>query len=198
MVYYPKLNEFEYHNNNNNLNYFNNDKKDDNLNQIDFHNNNHINNIFDIFKYNYYYYNIVHSIYGCESNANLENINQNFLELKDNIKDIKIKKKSKKSNKSINKKKNIFKVIKKMSKYKGVSKNKKKWQVYISIKGNNTYLGTYISEIIAAKIYDFMAIKLKGNKAKTNFEYNIRQIKEISKMNINIDNVFDIVSKKII
>ena len=175
------------------LDLYNNDKNVENLNQIDFYINKLLNNNFDKCKYNYY--NIVHLINGYEANENIEKNKNNSLELKDNIKDLKIKKKSKKIKISNNKKKNIFKIIRKVSKYRGVSKNRKKWQVYISIKGKNTYLGTYASEKIAAKIYDFMAIKKKGNKAKTNFEYNIRQIMEISKININIANIFDIVSK---
>ena len=118
--------------------------------------------------------------------------------LKDNNKNLKIKKKSKKVNIPINNKKIKFKVINKMSKYRGVTKNRKKWQVYISIKRKNVYLGSYSSEVIAAKIYDLMAIKKSGNNAKTNFKYNNEQIKEISKIDININNVFDIVSKKFI
>ena len=53
-----------------------------------------------------------------------------------------------------------------MSKYKSVSKNKKKCQIYIFIQGKNTYLGTYILEKIAAKIYDFMALKKMVIKLK--------------------------------
>ena len=43
-----------------------------------------------------------------------------------------------------------------------------------------------------------MVIKKKAYNAKTNFNYNIRQIKEISEIDININNIFDIVSKKFI
>ena len=92
----------------------------------------------------------------------------------------------------------MFKVIKKTSRYKGIARNKKKWQVYIMINRKNTYLGSYISEINAAKVYDLMAIKKNGIKAKTNFKYNKKQIKKIFKMNINVNNIFEIVSQNLI
>ena len=59
----------------------------------------------------------------------------------------------------------------------------------------NTYLGTYSSEKTAAKIYDIMAIKKNGFKSKTNFKYTNTQIKKISRLDIEIDNIFDIVKK---
>ena len=66
------------------------------------------------------------------------------------------------------------------------------------INRKNTYLGSYISETNAAKVYDLMAIKKNGIKAKTNFKYNKKQIKTIFKMNINVNNIFEIVSKNLI
>ena len=58
----------------------------------------------------------------------------------------------------------------------------------------NTYLGSYRSQETAAKIYDYMAIKKKGFKAKTNFKYNNIQINKIYKLNINKKNIFNIVT----
>ena len=53
--------------------------------------------------------------------------------------------------------------------YRGVSKNGNKWQVLLMNKKKNYYFGNYDSEKIAANIYDFFAIKLRGKKAITNF-----------------------------
>ena len=49
----------------------------------------------------------------------------------------------------------------------------------------NYYLGNYISEENAAKIYDIFNIKLRGKKAVTNFLYDDEQIEAIKKMNTN-------------
>ena len=171
-IYYHYLNEINFYNNNN-LNLYNNDKNIENLNKNDLHKNNILKN-------------------EIKSNINIEikNNNQYTIELKENAKYLKIKHES---NNIINKKKkNKFKI--KLSRYKGVSKNKKKWQSYIWFNGKNNYLGTYNSEKIAAKIYDIMAIKKKGNKAKTNFQYNMKQINEISKTNIDYyKNIIDLI-----
>ena len=165
---------------------YNNDKNIENLNQIVFYNN-YDNN-------NYNYNNILHLIKRYEKNVNIENNNKDLLVLKDNTKHLNIYKKSK--NIFINKKKIKFRI--KSSKYRGITKIKKKWQVYILIKGKNTYLGSYSSETIAAKVYDIMAIKNKGNKAITNFKYDSRQINEISNIDININNILYIVYNKFI
>lgn len=98
-------------------------------------------------------------------------------------------------NSPFEKKKNKFKVITKTSRYRGVTLNKKKWQAYIRVNNINTYLGSYSSERIAAKVYDLMSIKKNGFKAKTNFKYTNRQIKKISKLVIDIDNLLDIVNE---
>ena len=98
-------------------------------------------------------------------------------------------------NSPLEKKKNIFKIVTKTSRYRGVTRNKRKWQVYIRINNNNYYLGSYISEKTAAKIYDIMAIKKNGIKAKTNFKYTQNQIKKISKLVIDIDYIFDFADK---
>lgn len=69
-----------------------------------------------------------------------------------------------------------------------MSRNGNNWQVLIMIKNKKYYLGTYPSEEIAAKIYDIVAIKSQGFKARTNFPYNNIQIKNIYEANINIKN----------
>ena len=86
---------------------------------------------------------------------------------------------------------------KKSSKYRGVTKTKGKWQVYLTFNNINTYIGRYDSEETAAKIYDLFSIKKNGNKAKTNFEYNIKDINKISKADIDIDSkdLLDFVSR---
>ena len=51
------------------------------------------------------------------------------------------------------------------------------------------YLGNFQSEKIAARIYDIFSLKLRGNKAITNFSYGneiINKIKKIKFDNINI------------
>ena len=98
-------------------------------------------------------------------------------------------------NSHLKQKKKIFKVVTKTSRYRGVTKNKRNWQVYIRINSNNYYLGSYSSEKTAAQIYDIMAIKKNGIKAKTNFKYTSKQIKKISKLVIDIDAIFDIANK---
>ena len=57
------------------------------------------------------------------------------------------------------------------------------------------YIGSYISEEKAARIYDILAIKNFGIKAKTNFIYNHFQIKKINESQINIksDKISDII-----
>ena len=93
-----------------------------------------------------------------------------------------------------------FEIRKKTSsKYRGVSKNGNKWQVLIMIDNKKYYKGSYLSEEIAARIYDIMAIKNFGIKARTNFIYNHIQIKKIkeSKINIDSDNINEIMEQLI-
>ena len=71
------------------------------------------------------------------------------------------------------------------SSYRGVSRNGNKWQVLLMNKKNKYYLGNHNKEIIAAKIYDIFAIKLRGEKATTNFFYNDEQIQKIKEMKFN-------------
>ena len=162
---------------------------------FDFYVNNPINN--NNFQNNHNLLNDINSIENEIKNNDDKNIN--YLELKDNMKVQEPDKKIINKKRSyIKRKRNIFKVITKISRYRGVTKNKKKWQVYIRINSKNTYLGSYKSEIIAAKIYDIMAIKKKGNNAKTNFKYDSKQIEKVSKLKLSINNLFKIASKKLI
>jgi hypothetical protein len=75
---------------------------------------------------------------------------------------------------------------KRRSKYRGVSKNGNKWQVLIMVNYKKCYLGSYPSEELAARVYDFYAIKTYGNKARTNFIYNYYQLKKIYERKINL------------
>jgi len=85
------------------------------------------------------------------------------------------------------------------SKYRGVSKNGKKWQVLIRINNKNSYIGSFLSEEMAARVYDILAIKNRGIKARTNFIYNNIQKNKIyeSKINIESDNISDFIMQLI-
>lgn len=86
------------------------------------------------------------------------------------------------------------------SKYRGVSRNGNNWQVFLMINRNKTYVGTYPSEEIAARVYDIMSIKYRGIKARTNFIYNNDQIKMIKEIEVDLKskNIYDIISKLIV
>lgn len=189
-VKYPYLNGFQLNKNNNNLNSYNfpiNNiiyKEKENKFDKKLDNNEKITQI-DIYKNNCDYFIIPYSMNRNEIKEDISN-NGYSLELKEN------------KNLNFNKKLNISKTKRETSKYRGVTKNRKKWQAYIWINKKNTYLGSYRCEKIAALIYDFMAIKKSGIKAKTNFTYNMRQIMEIYNLNVDIciDNIYNIISKK--
>jgi hypothetical protein len=85
------------------------------------------------------------------------------------------------------------------SKYRGVSRNGNNWQVFLMINRRKTYVGTYPSEEIAARVYDIMSIKYRGIKARTNFKYNSGQIKMIKKIELDVKsrNIYEIISKLI-
>ena len=74
---------------------------------------------------------------------------------------------------------------KRSSQFRGVSKNGNQWQVLLMFKKSKSYVGSYNSEEIAAKIYDILAIKLRGVKARTNFKYSYEQIKKIGDIDFN-------------
>ena len=67
------------------------------------------------------------------------------------------------------------------------------------INNKKYYIGSYYSEEIAARIYDILAIKNFGIKARTNFIYNYIQLKKIkeSKINIKSDDISDIIEQLI-
>ena len=97
-------------------------------------------------------------------------------------------------------KKNKFEIRKKTSsKYRGVSKNGNKWQVITMINNKQYYIGSYLSEELAARVYDFLSIKNRGIKARTNFIYNNIQKNNIceSKINIKSCNISDIIKQLI-
>lgn len=86
------------------------------------------------------------------------------------------------------------------SKYRGVSRNGNNWQVFLMINRSKTYVGTFPSEEIAARVYDIMSIKYRGIKARTNFIYNNDQIKMIKEIEVDIKsrNIYEIISKLIV
>ena len=105
------------------------------------------------------------------------------------------------SSKNIKKLNNIAFVgrNKRSSQYRGVSKNGYKWQVLMAINNNKYYIGSYPSEELAARIYDILAIKNRGIKARTNFVYNNNQIKKICENEIDLKsaNISDIIDQLI-
>ena len=95
------------------------------------------------------------------------------------------------SSRNIKQVKNIAFITKnkRSSKYRGVSKNGNKWQVLFMNNKNNknkTYVYSYTSEEVAARIYDILSIKKKGINARTNFTYNSLQINKIKEMVIDV------------
>ena len=133
----------------------------------------------------------------CLKKKNIENTMENVsgsIKIKSNHKLIYI-------NKSLLKQKNkkneeVVEKRKRSSIYRGVSRNGNSWQVILSLKNDKLYAGVFKTQEIAARIYDFISIKNKGIKAKTNFQYNIRQIQKISEtyINYNAENIEEIVS----
>lgn len=51
------------------------------------------------------------------------------------------------------------------------NKKNKRWQAAINSSGKYLYLGSFTNEDDAARQFDRAAIKLRGKKAKLNFEY---------------------------
>ena len=84
--------------------------------------------------------------------------------------------------------------------YRGVSKNGNQWQVLMKENKNKIYKGSYPSEELAARIYDVLAFKNKGLKARTNFIYTSNQIKKICETEIDITDkdIYDIIKQLII
>eukprot|EP00743_Colponemidia_sp_Colp-15_P005495 GILK01005909.1.p1 GENE.GILK01005909.1~~GILK01005909.1.p1 ORF type:complete len:274 (-),score=38.93 GILK01005909.1:217-1038(-) len=65
------------------------------------------------------------------------------------------------------------------SKYRGVSRNGNQWQVLIMVDKKKRYIGSFASEMEAAKAYDRAALQNHGLKAKTNFEYTEDELNKI-------------------
>ncbi|CAI2385766.1 unnamed protein product [Moneuplotes crassus] len=65
------------------------------------------------------------------------------------------------------------------SQYIGVSKNNIHWQALINFKGERKYIGTFISELEAAKTYDLFAVATKGKDASINFDYSGQEMIDI-------------------
>ena len=103
------------------------------------------------------------------------------------------------STKNLKKVKNIAFIgeTERSSKYRGVSKNGNYWQVLFLNKNKKSYVSSYSSEEVAARIYDILEIKKRGFKAKTNFKYSNLQIKKIKDMDIDIKskNINDFIDK---
>ncbi len=57
------------------------------------------------------------------------------------------------------------------------------------INKKNIYIGSYTSEEDAARIYDFLTLKFRDIKAKTNFNYSYEQIKKIRELDIEFKNI---------
>lgn len=70
------------------------------------------------------------------------------------------------------------------SRYRGVSKNGNQWQVLIMINKSKSYVGSYATEDLAARIYDIVSLKNHGNKAKTNFNYSKQEIKQLITLDV--------------
>ena len=89
---------------------------------------------------------------------------------------------------------------KRSSRYRGVSKNGNQWQVLMMINKIKSYIGSYDSEELAARIYDILAFKYRGIKARTNFKYTYNQIKNICEADIDIKdkNIYDIIVQLIV
>lgn len=62
------------------------------------------------------------------------------------------------------------------SQYIGVSRNNTNWQALINVKNSKKYIGTFTSEIEAARNYDIYAVAMQGEKALLNFNYTPQQM----------------------
>lgn len=89
---------------------------------------------------------------------------------------------------------------KRSSRFRGVSKNGNQWQVLMMIKKRKLYVGSFASEELAARIYDVLTIKNRGIRARTNFIYTSKQIKNIYDKDIDIKskNIYEIISQLVV
>ena len=126
-----------------------------------------------------------------EKNNNFKNNKNNEIKVFKNRKIVYINQtllNSYNTSKNLKKVKNIAFIgeTKRSSKYRGVSKNGNQWQVLFMNHNKKSYVGSYSSEEVAARIYDILEIKKRGIKARTNFKYNDFQMKKIKDMDIDI------------
>ena len=128
--------------------------------------------------------NILNYSHNYQTLQGLNNIFNNNIKIKKNNKMIYMNSFKFMIAKSKNKKKLFFK-RKRTSKYRGVSKNGNHWQTLIMNNRIYSYIGTFNSEKLAARIYDLISLKKKGINAKTNFIYCKRQIQNILLKEIN-------------
>ena len=65
------------------------------------------------------------------------------------------------------------------------------------INNKKSYIGSFLSEELAARVYDILSIKNRGIKARTNFIFNNIQKNNISESKINIKscNISDIINQ---
>lgn len=86
---------------------------------------------------------------------------------------------------------------KRSSRYRGVSKNGNQWQVLMMINKKKSYIGSFPSEKVAARIYDILSLKNRGLNARTNFIYTSQQIKYICEIDIDIkaENIYEIITQ---
>jgi len=86
---------------------------------------------------------------------------------------------------------------KRSSKYRGVSKNRNQWQILMMInKKKIIYREFFFWRACCYRIYDVLILKIRGNKSRTNYKYNSKQIKNICEAVIDIkaENIYDIFS----
>ena len=65
------------------------------------------------------------------------------------------------------------------SRFRGISKIGKKWQVLMMVFKKKRYVGSYVSDEEAARIYDQYSIALFWIKAQPNFSYTKTQVEQI-------------------
>ena len=146
----------------------------------------------------------IKQIYYLKENNDIKinNLNNNINEtLKNENQIIKYNKVVYINNFLIKNKKNVKKNVekKRSSRYRGVSKNGNGWQVIMKFKEEKSYIGTFYSEELAARIYDIISIKRMGINTKTNFFYNNEQILRIVDTNLDFKspNISEIISELI-
>ena len=73
--------------------------------------------------------------------------------------------------------KNIFRGDYRESEYRGVARNcKSAWQVLCQLERKQEFIWTFEDKKVAAIIFDMFQIQYKGRKARTNFNYSLKDI----------------------